>query len=330
MPQRQAEIPTIGRSRAALGDPRPANVETLDRRRRPPWMTIALFLLPAFALYVVFVITPVVQAVFYSVFDWSGLGPIDRYVGLGNYRRAAADPVFLSAVRHNWTIVVLSLALQLPFALAMALILNSRIRGRALLRLLFFAPFVVAEVTTGVVWTLMLQPGGLTDRALSSAGLGAFVQHWLANPDIVLYTLFVVISWKYFGLHMILYLAGLQEIPDELAEASAIDGATPLQTFRYVTLPLLGPTIRISVFLSIIGSLQLFDLIWVMTGGGPINASNTMATYMIEWGFRRFQLGYGSAVAVILFGMALVIAFLYQRFVLRRDIEGAVTTVGVR
>jgi raffinose/stachyose/melibiose transport system permease protein len=276
------------------------------------------------------VITPVVQAVYYSLFDWSGLGPIDRFVGLGNYRRAVGDPVFVSAIGHNWTIILLSLALQLPFALGLALLLNARIRGRALLRLLFFAPFVVAEVTTGVVWTLLLQPGGLTDRGLEVAGLGGLVRNWLADPGIVLFTLFVVISWKYFGLHMILYLAGLQEIPDELGEAAAIDGASSLQILRYVTLPLLGPTIRISVFLSMIGALQLFDLMWVMTGGGPINASNTMATYMIEWGFRRFQLGYGSAVAVILFGMALVLAFVYQRFLLRRDIEGAVTAVGVR
>lgn len=286
--------------------------------------------MPPFVLYLLFVITPVLQAIYYSVFDWSGLGPIDTFVGFGNYRRAAADPVFLSAVRHNGTIILLSLAFQLPFALGMALLLNARIHGRALLRLLFFAPYVVAEVTTGVVWTLMLQPGGLTDRTFEAAGLGSFVQHWLADPNVVLYTLFVVISWKYFGLHMILYLAGLQQIPDELAEASAIDGASPLQTLRYVTLPLLGPTIRISVFLSIIGALQVFDLVWVMTGGGPINASNTMTTYMIDWGFRRFQLGYGSAVAVLLFALALVIAFAYQRYVLRRDIQGAITTVGVR
>jgi raffinose/stachyose/melibiose transport system permease protein len=176
----------------------------------------------------------------------------------------------------------------------------------------------------------MLQPNGLVDRSVESAGLGGLVQQWLADPNVVLYTVFIVASWKYFGLHMILYLAGLQQIPDELAEASAIDGATSLQTLRHVTLPLLGPTIRVTVFLSIIGSLQLFDLVWVMTGGGPINASNTMATYMIDWGFRRFQLGYGSAVAVILFAISIVFAFFYQRLVLRRDLRGAVSTVGVR
>ena len=122
---------------------------------------------------------------------------------------------------------------------------------------------------------------------------------------------------------MILLLAGLQGIPREMDEAAAIDGATRAQTLRFVTLPLLGPTPRVSVFLSIIGSLQLFDLVWVTTGGGPVNASNTMATYMFDWGFKRFQVGYGSAVAVILFLICFVVALAYQRTVLRRDIEGA-------
>ena len=163
---------------------------------------------------------------------------------------------------------------------------------------------------------------------LQAAGLGSLYQPWLADPNTVMLAMFFVISWKYFGFHMILLLAGLQGIPHELEEAAAIDGATRRQAIRYVTLPLLGPTLRVSVFLSIIGALQLFDLIWVTTGGGPVNASNTMATYMFDWGFKRFQLGYGSAVAVILFGFALVLALAYQRWVLRRDIEGAMTTGG--
>ena len=148
------------------------------------------------------------------------------------------------------------------------------------------------------------------------------------RPEIVVYTLFVVISWKYFGFHMILYLAGLQQIPRELEEAALIDGASAPQILRHVTLPLLGPTIRISAFLSIIGALQLFDLVWVMTGGGPVNASNTMAVYMIDWGFKRFQFGYASAVAVIMLVISLVFALAYQRFVLRRDLQGALTTMG--
>jgi raffinose/stachyose/melibiose transport system permease protein len=204
--------------------------------------------------------------------------------------------------------------------------LNRRFRGRAIMRLIFFAPFVISGVITAIVFQLILLPDGLADRALEGVGLGSFIQGWLADPSIVMLTMFVIITWKYFGFHMILLLAGLQGIPRELEEAAAIDGASRWQSIRRITLPLLAPTIRVSVFLSIIGSLQLFDLIWVTTRGGPVNASNTMATYMIDWGFRRSQLGYGSAAAVILFLIALVLALIYQRFVMRRDTEGAITT----
>ena len=302
---------------------------TRRARRGPGRRTaIALFLLPALILYAIFVLFPIVQAVHYSFFKWNGLTPLTDFVGLANYQRALAEPVFQGAVQHNLLIVVLSLIVQIPFALGLALMLSRRFRGRAILRLVFFAPYVIAEVITGVVWSLLLQPSGLADGLLHAVGLGSLYQPWLADPSTVMLAMFFVISWKYFGFHMILLLAGLQGIPHELEEAAAIDGATRRQAIRYVTLPLLGPTLRVSVFLSIIGALQLFDLIWVTTGGGPVNASNTMATYMFDWGFKRFQLGYGSAVAVILFGLALVLALAYQRWVLRRDIEGAMTTGG--
>ena len=280
---------------------------------------------PALVVYALFVLLPIVQAGFYSLFKWNGLRPLTDFVGLANYERALTDPVFLGAISHNALIIVLSLAVQIPFALLLALTLNREFPGRAVLRLLFFAPYVIAEVIAGIVFQLMLTPDGLVDQAMEAVGLGAFVQLWLADPSIVLYTLFVIISWKYFGFHMIIMLAGLQDIPREVEEAALVDGASRNQVVRHITLPLLGPTIRVSIFLSIIGALQLFDLVWATTKGGPVNASNTMATYMIDWGIRRNQLGYASATAVILFIIAFVVALLYQRFVMRRDIEGAVT-----
>jgi raffinose/stachyose/melibiose transport system permease protein len=294
-------------------------------RRR---VTIVGFLLPALTIYVLLALLPIFQGAFYSGFDWNGIEPLEEFVGLENYRDAVADPVFLGALRHVFVIMVLSLVLQLPFALGLAVLLNQRMRGRALLRLLFFLPFVLSDVITAIVWRLLLQPAGLVDRSFEAVGFGSVVQLWLADPDVVLYTVFVVVTWKYFGFHMILYLAGLQGIPTELEEAAALDGASRFQTFRYVLLPLLGPTIRISVFLSIIGSLQLFDLVWVMTQGGPVGASHTTVTYMLDYGFERRQFGYGSAVAVIAFLLSFAIAVAYQRFVLRRDVAGALTSIG--
>jgi raffinose/stachyose/melibiose transport system permease protein len=282
-------------------------------------------MLPALALYTLFVLFPIVQAARFSLFDWNGLEALDQFVGLANFERALADPVFLGAVSHNAIIVVLSLAVQIPFALGLALMLNRRFRGRAILRLIFFAPYVIAEVITAIVWSLLLQPNGLAEHFMTAIGLGDAYHPWLASPGTVLIALFFVITWKYFGFHMILLLAGLQGIPREVEEAAAIDGASRWQGIRYITLPLLGPTIRVSVFLSIIGSLQLFDLVWVTTRGGPVNASTTMAVYMFDRGFVRFQFGYGSAVAVILFLICFVLALAYQRWVMRRDTEGATT-----
>jgi raffinose/stachyose/melibiose transport system permease protein len=286
---------------------------------------VAGFLLPALLLYGVFVLYPITQSIRYSGYDWNGLEPLTDWVGLENFRTAFADPLFIEALTHNAIIILLSLALQIPFALGLAVLLNRKLRGRGVFRMMYFAPFILSEVVTGVVWRQIFRPGGLFDVILASVGLGDLTREWLADPDIALYSLFFVISWKYFGLHMVIILAGLQTIPGELEEAAAIDGASWWQGFRYVTLPLLGPTIRVSMFLSIIGALQLFDLVWVTTKGGPVNSTATMATYLVDWGFRRTQFGYASAVSVIIFGLSLVVALLYQRLVLRRDLEGALT-----
>jgi raffinose/stachyose/melibiose transport system permease protein len=294
------------------------------RRGRRQRLELSLLLGPGLLLFVGFVLVPIGVAAYYSLNSWDGFGPL-QWVGLQNYRRALSDTVFQHAVLHNLIIVALSLAIQLPLSLALAMLLNRRLRGRTLLRLVVFAPYVLSEAITAVVWLQILQPGGFADEVLKAVGLGGLVHEWLADSGIVLYSLFVVITWKYIGFGIILLLAGLQGIPDELREAARLDGATAWESVRYLILPLLAPTIRIWIFLSVIGALQLFDLVWIMTLGGPANASTTMASYLIDRGFRRYEFGYGSAVAVVLFAICFLFALSYQRFALRRDTEGATT-----
>jgi raffinose/stachyose/melibiose transport system permease protein len=298
---------------------------TLPLRLGRKHAELTLLLTPAVALFVLFVLLPICIAAYYGLFNWSGYGPLSDFTGVHNYKLVLSDPVFRGSLLHNVIIAVLSVLVQLPISIALALLLNRPMRGGTFLRLAVFAPYVLSEATTAVLWLLILQPGGFVDQVMRAVGLGGLIHPWLADPAIVLYTLFAVVTWKYIGFGIILLLAGLQGIPAELREAAAIDGASAWQTTRRITLPLLGPTIRIWAFLSIIGSLQLFDIVWIMTIGGPANASSTMVTYMIQNGFRSLEFGYGSAVAVILFVVSFVFALLYQRFALRRDTAGALT-----
>jgi ABC-type sugar transport system permease subunit len=249
------------------------------------------------------------------------------WVGLNNYRLILTDPDFQRVLLHNGMIVVLSLVLQGPLAIILALLLNQKIRGRSVIRVLIFVPFIISEVIVGTGWSLMLQVNGAVNDMLHNVGLGFLAADWLADPNRAIWSLMGIITWKYIGFAVILMLAGLQSIPDELAEAARIDGASYWQVQRHVMLPLLGPTIRIWAFLSIIGSLQLFDLVWIIWGqyiAGTAGTS-TMATYMVANGRDAGNYGYGNAVAVVMFLVSLIVALLYQRFVLRRDMRGAVT-----
>ncbi len=235
--------------------------------------------------------------------------------------RILSDDIFQQAASHNLLIIVLSLLIQLPISLACALLVRRHLRGRSIFRMIYFLPFVLSEVVTGLIWSFIYHPrGGLLNWVLSLIVPDFDPPSWLGTPSVlVLLCIFVVITWKYFGYHMILYVAGLQNIPYEVEEAAQIDGASGWQVIRHIVIPLLGPTIRLTIFLSVLGSLQFFDLVWVMTQGGPANASSTMATYMYQFGFLRTQLGYGSSIAVIMFIICFSFSLFYQQKVMRRD-----------
>ncbi|GGW07349.1 sugar ABC transporter permease [Streptomyces narbonensis] len=311
--------------------PPPPTKSSSGPRRWAAWASVAWFLVPALVLFLVFVLAPIVVAVWTGFFKWGGIGPMDDFVGFGNYTKLFDDQVFLGDLGRGLYLILMSVLVQLPFALFTAVLLNQKLRGRAVYRMLFFAPYILSEVVTAVLFTMIFLPGaGMADHLAGFFGLEGLQGKWLADPSTVMPTLFVVMIWKYFGFHMMLFLAGLQSIPSEILEAASIDGAGAWQRFRHITLPLLGPTIRISVFLSIIGSIQLFDLVWVMTAGGPNHSSETMAIAMFQFGFKRYQVGYASAISVVLFMISLVFSLFYQRYVLRRDLTGAVTSGGGR
>jgi raffinose/stachyose/melibiose transport system permease protein len=285
---------------------------------------VILFLLPSLALFVIFVIYPIIQSIYYSFFNWKGFGPAVDFIALDNYKRILTDRVFMIALKNGFFIVILSLVLQLPLSLGLAILVGRNLPGRVFFRTIFFMPYVFSEVISAIMWLGLFNPD--PDRGLINALLilipGVKAQPWLGNPDTVLMCLFVVLTWKYFGFHMLLYLTGLQNIPTEIEEAACIDGANKFQLLTRITLPLLGSTIRTTVYLSVLGSLQQFILVWVMTHGGPVNASEVMSTYMYRFGFVRFYLGYGSAVSIVMFLICLIFSLAYQRLAPQQDYLG--------
>ena len=300
--------------------------QTRFRRRALDNLTIALFLAPALVVFLTFVVYPILQSVYYSLFNWKGFGPAVDWVGLDNYVSILSDQIFMKAVGNGLLIVVLSLVIQLPMSLALALMVGRDLPGQAFFRTIFFMPYVISEVITAIMWLGLYNPD--PERGFFNALLvlipGVNAQAWLGDTSQVMACLFVVLTWKYFGLHMLLYMAGLQNIPAEIEEAARIDGANRRQLLGYITLPLLGGTIRTSVYLSVIGSLQQFILVWIMTKGGPVNASEVMATYMYRFAFTRFSLGYGCAVALVMFLICLAFSVVYQRLARQPDYLGGV------
>lgn len=302
-----------GRSQSAIG----------GRER----LEIAVLSGPAILLFLTFVIFPVIMAAYYGFFKWKGYGIPTNFVGLQNYITILTDPEFHAVFGHNAIILVASLVLQGPIALLLALLLNKKMKGQSIIRVLIFIPYVISEVIVGTAWSLLLQSQGGVNRLLHDIGLGSLATDWIANPKIAMATLMGILTWKYVGFAVIIFLAGMQGIPTELMEAARVDGASYWQIQRRITIPLLGPTIRMWAFLSIIGSLQLFDLVYIIWGQyiASTAGTSTMASYMVVNGRLAGNYGYGNAVAVVVFFISLIIALTYQRFVLRRDTEGALT-----
>lgn len=239
--------------------------------RGPSWdgrlTVLVLFLPPALLLFTLFVVLPIGEAAWYSAFNWNGFGRPTNWIGLDNYRFVLQTRAFWLALRNNGLIIAVSLLVQLPLALSLALMLADRFRGAVALRMLFFMPYILAEIATGMIFSFVYD-GDYGLVASIWRAFGSEAPHLLASTDTAMLAVLIVIVWKYFGFHMMLFIAALQSLDKSLIEAARIDGATRSQTLRHVVIPLLYPTIRLSVFFAIIGSLQLFDLVMPLTRGG--------------------------------------------------------------
>ena len=314
-PRTTSALPVSPPSRAAAG--MLASVaDTLSRDSRVA--TIVLFLPPALLLFTLFVVLPIAEAGWYSAFNWNGFGRPTNWIGLDNYRFVFESRAFGLAFRNNILIILVSLLIQLPLALTLALMLADKFRGAVALRMLFFMPYVLAEIATGLIFSFVYD-GDYGLLASIYRMFGAEAPHLLASPQTSMLAILIVIVWKYFGFHMMLFIAALQGMDRNLVEAARIDGASRYQVLRYVVIPLLYPTIRLSVFFAVVGSLQLFDLVMPLTRGGPADSSNTMVSFLYNFGVTRMRVGFGSAVGVILFVICVTFAFTYKRWFMRDE-----------
>jgi raffinose/stachyose/melibiose transport system permease protein len=280
--------------------------------------TAAVFLIPGLAVFTLFVVLPMIEAGYYSFFKWNGYGSPTDYVGFRNYEQVLGHRIFHSALWHNVLVILVSLVIQLPLAMLMALIVAEKMRGNNLFRTIFFLPYILAEIAAGLIWKFVYD-GEYGLLAGIFGWFGAEAPFILASREWAFSAILVVLVWKYFGWHMMLFIAGLQSISSEVVEAARMDGATRRQIDWYVKIPLLFPTIRLSIFFSVLGSLQLFDLIMPLTGGGPANSSHSVVSYLYYFGVGRMRIGFGSAVGVILFILCVIFAFTYRRTLMRHD-----------
>ncbi|HEY9010120.1 MAG TPA: sugar ABC transporter permease [Devosia sp.] len=287
----------------------------MDRRSLLP---LLLFLPPSLILFTVFVVLPMIDAATFSFFDWTGYGPITDFVGFDNYEDVLTHRNFGTAVRNSLIVVAISLAIQLPLALWAAIALSERSMNVNILRTLFFVPYMLAEIAAGLIWKFVYD-GNYGLVPIIGDTLGTKLPFVLADKLWVIPAIMLVIVWKYFGFHMMIYIAGLPSIPNEVIEAARLDGVRKWQIVRYIKIPMIRSAIVISVFFAITGALQLFDLIIPLTNGGPQNSSHTIVTFLYQFGILRMKLGFGGAVSVMLFIACVLVAIAYRRILFRTE-----------
>lgn len=280
------------------------------------WM-IALYVLPALVLVGILIFIPLIFTGYYGLMEWNGAG-VMKFIGLENYAQALQDPKFWGSVLHSFLLALFS-TLSLGIYLVISLILSSKIKGTNLLRKIYLIPMLLSSVAIAQLWLKVYHPtNGMVNSLLKLVGIDQ-PPAWLADPNIVLYAIFIPILWQYAGFYILIYYAALKNIPEELIEAAKIDGATPLQIALKVKVPLIAGIIKVTIVLAIVGSLKYFDLIYVMTGGGPNGASEVMASYMYKEAFGSYHFGYGSAIGFYLLIITLIVTYFTRKLTASND-----------
>ncbi|MXX89413.1 MAG: sugar ABC transporter permease [Boseongicola sp. SB0665_bin_10] len=265
-------------------------------------------------VFSVLVIWPLLSSFYYSFTNWNGFNRDYEFLGLRNFAKIWTDRLFFDAIVNTTIWMVAALVLPTLTGLFLALLLDRQVRGARIFKTVFYLPICLSAIVVGQIWIWIYQPDwGLLNTIVKLAGNPDFNYAWLARPDSALFAVIVAWSWQQTGLSMVIYLAGLTSIPSEMLEVCEIEGATAWQRIWRVVIPLLTPSTVVVVALSMINSLKGFDILYIMTGGGPFNSSDTLAMHMYNESFKKYLMGYGSAISVVLFLIALTIIGVYFR-----------------
>jgi len=271
------------------------------------------FLSPSLIVFVIFILFPVFFSFYLSFQKWNMFSSESTFVGLDNYIRLFSDPEFWSVLKNTLYYTLGTVPLNMVLSLSVAYLLNKQIAGKKILRTMFFAPVVISPVAAAVIWRWLYDPNfGIINYVLSLAGIDSI--NWLNDPDAAMFAVIIMGVWKTFGINMVLFAAGLQAIPEHYYEAAEIDGAGKLSKFWNITIPLLTPTTMFILIMSMIASLQVFDIVYVLTSGGPLGSTKVLVFYVYEHAFKFFEMGYASAISYVLFAILFIFTMLQFRF----------------
>jgi raffinose/stachyose/melibiose transport system permease protein len=274
-------------------------------------LVIALYVLPALLLMLILIFIPLILSAYYGLMDWNGIGPM-KFIGLKNYLNGMKDVKFWNSAYHSSLLAMFS-TLSLAIYLTVSLILASKIKGSNILRKIYLIPMLLSSVAIAQLWIKVYNPSnGILNAILTGLGIDN-PPLWLAEPNIVLYAIFIPILWQYAGFYILIYYAALKNIPASLIEAAKIDGASAIQIAYKIKIPLIKEVVKVTIVLAIVGSLKYFDLIYVMTGGGPNGASEVMASYMYKLAFSSYDFGYGSAIGFLLLLVTLIVTLVVRK-----------------
>lgn len=280
------------------------------------------FIAPAFLFYILFIIWPTVSSVYYSFTSWDGISPNIRFVGLANYKEIFTSARFGNALKNTIILTVFISVLENVFALGLALMVDNVKWCKNLFRSAFYIPVLISGIVSGFIWKIMYNYNfGAINSMLTAIGLGDYKQDWLGNTSLTLIMVGVVLVWKGAGYYMIIYLASLQSISTDIIEAADIDGASPVQKFKNITIPMISGAFTINFTLSLINGLKVFDQINVMTDGGPGFITETLVYLLYKVGFNEGRQGFGTAVGIVLLFLIIILNTIQQRFLRSREVQ---------